>query len=283
MIKIIDTFNSICEMKEKVVAEEVDILTLWKKYISPHPQVKELCLQDSATYDFDKDVKPVIMNALSSDFKKLELAHTNFISEIVKIEKQFYNTFPIKDDILVYFYLGLANGAGWVTIVNNKQSVLLGVEKIVELNWHSEKRLVALMCHELAHVAHSVLRNESLTKEFSTVREKSIWHLYIEGFAQRYQQILYGSEFYHQDRDGWLNWCQDNHEHICQEYLYRLINDLSTQDFFGDWVSFKGHSDVGYYLGCEFIKSIAGDYSVDSLAKLTMFEIQGLVIEFLGN
>jgi len=281
MLKSIDTFNRIIEMKRKLTGETVDVLDCWKDYISPYQEIEEKCLKDALQYNFDTDIRPIIVNALTLNFSKIEIAHNNSIKELDILNERFYNTFAINDDIFIYFYIGLCNGAGWATTVNSQQTILLGVEKIVELNWHEEKAMIALIYHELCHIAHSMLRNQSISISFTTQNEKSIWQLYVEGFAQRYEQILYKDGFYHQDKNGWLRWCTDNHDEICREYLYRIKNNLSTQCFFGDWVNFKGYSDVGYYLGCEFIKYISNNYSTMELANIEMCELRVVVINYL--
>jgi len=38
--------------------------------------------------------------------------------------------------------------------------------------------------------------------------------------------------------------------------------------FFGDWCNYQGYSDVGYFIGCQFVKSLAEKYPIDQLAKL---------------
>jgi predicted metalloprotease with PDZ domain len=221
MLKSIDTFNRIVKRREELIADNADILESWKEYLSPYAEIKEKCLQDASKYNFDSDIKPIILDALTSNFSKLEIAHNNFIKQIDILSERFQNTFSISDDIFIYFYIGLCNGAGWATTINSQESVLLGGEKIVELNWYDEKNMIALMYHELCHVAHSKLRHQSIDITFNTEKENSIWQLYTEGFAQRYEQILYKDGFYHQDRNGWLSWCKDNHNKICKEYLNR--------------------------------------------------------------
>lgn len=280
MLKSVDTFDRIIKMRNKLSVGNLDVFECWKEYISPYPEIKEKCLQDALEYDFDADIKPIILDALTSNFAKLEMAHSNFANLVNRLNDRFHETFSIGDDIFIYFYIGLCNGAGWVTTINLEEIVLIGVEKVVELNWHDERSMVALLYHELSHVAHSKIRHQPSISA-SSQKEKSIWQLYAEGFAQRYEQILYKDGFYHQDTDGWLDWCKANHNKICKEYLYRISNDLSTQDFFGDWVNFNGYSDVGYYLGCEFIKYIGKDYSTTEIANFRMCELEKLVIDYL--
>lgn len=283
MLKSIDTFNEIVAMRKKLTEGTSDVLKCWKEYSSPYNEIQQKCLVDSEEYDFDKKIRPVIVDSLTSNFNKIEIAHDNFIELIENLNNNFHNIFSIDEDIYIYFYLGLCNGAGWATEVNSHQTVLIGVEMVAELNWHEEEEMIGLIYHELSHVAHSILRNQTLDIQFKTQKEQSIWQLYIEGFAQRYEQILYEDGFYHQDKDGWLKWCQGNHGEICRDYLARIKNNISTQCFYGSWVDFKGYSDVGYYLGCEFVKDISNIYSTKKLASIEMCELETLVINYLNK
>ena len=60
---------------------------------------------------------------------------------------------------------------------------------------------------------------------------------------------------------------------IKREYLRRVDKNISTQDFFGDWCSYKNHSDVGYYLGCEFVKYLQRQYSLVDIASLNVNQL----------
>lgn len=67
------------------------------------------------------------------------------------------------------------------------------------------------------------------------------------------------------------NW--KNKAEIKWEYLNRIDNNISTQDFFGDWCNYKGYSDVGYYLGREFIKYLQHQYSLVDIANLNINQL----------
>ena len=48
-----------------------------------------------------------------------------------------------------------------------------------------------------------------------------------------------------------------------------MDKEESTQDFFGDWCSFHGYSDTGYFLGCQFIRYLLKDYTLSEIAVLS--------------
>lgn len=281
MLKIIDTFEDILNLRNKILKKKNISLKDWKNYMSAHPTIIKKCIQDSSNYDFNKNIKPVILEALTNNFAKLDYAHENFLLLTENANNKFESTFHIKEDVYVYFYLGLCNGAGWTTKFNKNHSVLLGGEKIVELDWYDQNSLISLLYHELCHIAHNILRKQTFHPSLKTEKRQSIWQLYMEGFAQRYQQILHKDGFYHQDKNGWLDWCQDNHDQLKRDYLESLERNLSTQNFYGDWVEHKGHSDVGYYLGCKFIKHISSDLNTEEIANLDLEKLESLVINYL--
>ena len=96
-----------------------------------------------------------------------------------------------------------------------------------------------------------------------------------------FEQTLCGNENrFHQDVDGWLNWCRKNEKLIKAEYLKRLKNNESVQDFFGDWRSFMGHSDVGYYLGTVFIRTLMKKYSLQQIASMKLNTVYKEFIKF---
>ena len=108
----------------------------------------------------------------------------------------------------IVLYLGLCNAAGWVTTMNGKDVVMLGVEKILELNWHELDALYGLVYHELGHIYQkqfSVLERHS-----EDTKQEFVWQLFTEGIAMYFEQALVGSfDFYHQDANGWKKWCEE--------------------------------------------------------------------------
>src|SRR5690554_624209 len=168
MLKVIDTFERILALRDNIIADKNNVFDYWQDYISAYPSVKEKCIQDSSKYNFEKNIKPVLIEALTDNFFKLDQAHENFKELTDNVSNKFRSVFHIKDDVYVYFYLGLCNGAGWATKINSHNAVLLGVEKIVELDWYEKSILISLLYHELCHIAHSVLRNETFSPSLKT-------------------------------------------------------------------------------------------------------------------
>lgn len=258
----------------------------WRKYAEEiSKELPSKCERDAKEYDFNKNVLPVINIALSE--KKIDFVSRNFQIVIDTLNDNLSKLFDSEPDINIILYLGLCNGAGWATVLDGKNTVLLGIEKIIELDWGDETNMRALILHEIGHLWHKINGNLHLPEY--TKRRKGIAQLYCEGVAMVCEHILCGDdEFYHQDKDGWLSWCYKNENEIKREYLRRLDEKESVQDFFGDWCSYNGHSDVGYFLGCRFVRYLMKSYSLKEIANMKYRALNrefkgfsGIVIELL--
>lgn len=275
-MKIINT----CEKIKSVFMNGFDIVA-WRKYareISKELPFK--CENDAKSYDFDKCVLPVLENALNED--KIDFVSKNFQSVIDTLNANLSKLFDTEPDINIILYLGLCNGAGWATSLDGKNTVLLGIEKIIELNWGDEINMRALILHEIGHLWHKM--NGNLYFPDFTKRRKAIQQLYQEGVAMVCEHILCGDDdFYHQDKDGWLDWCCENEAEIKKEYFRRIDKNESVQDFFGDWCSYNGYSDVGYFLGCRFICYLMKKYSLSEIADMKYRKINKAFTEFANT
>ena len=240
-----------------------------------YPSAIELIENDSACYDFQRDILPVL-NTAASQPEKLAQLHRSFCLATYHLDAEIHKYFHTAIDADIVLYLGLCNGAGWATHINRKPVVLLGIEKIMELNWTDETNMIALIYHELGHLWHR--QERMLPWSGKTVEEKALWQLYSEGVAMFFEQQLCQNEnFFHQDQDGWLNWCTQNRTRLFAEYIRRIEQAESIQDFFGDWCAFEGHSDVGYYLGAKLIQSALKEYSISEIPDLSLQTIKRLL------
>lgn len=268
-MKIIDTFNEILQCYQDGIFD----ISCWNAYsktisLSFNKKIKD----DIADYDFNNDVFPVLQ-ALIQNEDKLTIAHNSFCEATLGLANKIYDKLGTELDVLIVFYLGLCNGAGWATTLEGKPAILLGVEKIVELDWHDKKHMQALIYHELGHIWHQSVRTEATN--CNTVKSKSLWQIYSEGIAMYIEHLLCGNDnFYHQDTDHWLDWCNANRQSLYKEYIRRIDNDESVQQFFGDWCNYNGKSDVGYYLGCELVKTLSERFTLYQLANFTLSEIE---------
>lgn len=273
-MKIINT----CEKIKTLFPNGFDI-AVWRRYANEiSEELPSKCENDAKEYDFEKQVLPVLEQALNAE--KIDFVSKNFQAVIKTLNENLTKLFDGEPDINIVLYLGLCNGAGWATTLDGKSTVLLGIEKIIELNWGDEANMRALILHEIGHLWHKL--NGNLYLPDFTKRIKGIQQLYQEGVAMVCEHILCGDDdFYHQNKNGWLDWCRENENEIKKEYLRRLNKKESIQDFFGDWCSYNGHSDVGYYLGCKFVEHLMKTYTLKEIANLPYRKLNKAFIGFV--
>ena len=194
-----------------------------------------------------------VLNAVQDDEKLKRTVET--FREITKdLEERVIKRFRRSVAADLILYLGLGNGAGWVTKLNGKEVVLFGIEKIIELGWYERNAMIGLVYHELGHV----YQNEYgvLHREFSEQADRFMWQLFTEGVAMVFEQEILGDpDYFHQYDDEWRKWCNENLR-LIRDSFKNDISVLSDEDqcYFGDWVSFRGHGDTGYYLGARFVR-----------------------------
>ena len=270
-MKIVDTYQRISDC----FIDGVFNIENWRCYsdsISTELVIK--LKNDIADYDFQKNVLPVLNDVVQNP-DKLDIAHRSFISLTNGLSEKLQDVLQTDLNVAIIFYLGLCNSAGWATELDGQPAVLLGAEKIIELSWYNKPDMAGLVYHELGHIWHNKMRSNIMPP----FENGALWQLYREGIAMYAEQLLIGDKnFYHQDKDGWLNWCQANKKDLCRVYLNRMIKDESICDFFGDWNKYEGKSDVGYYLGCELVKELAHKYSIAQLANLEQRDIYDQLI-----
>lgn len=282
MIKIIDTYSQI----KNLFSSSSFHYTKWKAYInSIYPGSSVLFENDIAgyfennNYTFEKDFLPII-NAVHNH-PDLTTLHESFLLATHELNKKIVWKFHRELDIDIVLYLGLCNGAGWVTTINDTNTILLGIEKILELGWYSPASMYGLIYHELGHVYHNQYGHFHQTSEDS--RKNFVWQLFTEGIAMYFEQLLIDDpNFYHQDTNGWKNWYDLHFVQLLTDFDHDIsITTHYTQRFFGDWSDYCGHADTGYYLGCRFIHFLKNTYSFDQLICLDIDTVYVLYLNFV--
>lgn len=279
MVRIIDTFSQIDTLFDSETLNQEK----WELYINSiydgsadifKDDLKEYL--DSGKYVYEKDILPII-NAVYGH-PSLEVLHTSFTKVTNGLNKRVIDCFDRELDVDIVLYIGLCNAAGWVTNINGRDVILLGIEKILELNWYDEDSMNGLIYHELGHVYH---------KQYGTFHQYSdnsswnfVWQLFTEGIAMYFEQVLINDfNYYHQNKNGWLNWCDNHFQQIVADFHSDLPTmTRSNQKYFGDWVNYCGRGDVGYYLGTKFVQHLCGKYGFEQLIKM---QIDNIFKEFL--
>lgn len=265
-MKIIDSYDEIIKLIDSM--QNSFDLEQWRKYAAKiSAALPQKLVSDSSAYSFENDILPTLQYAMKKP-KELAMLHSAFLRTTKDLGQKAAAAFGIDLDIDIILYLGLCNGAGWATSLDGRKAILIGAEKVLELGWHTETHMRGLIYHELGHIWHKAAGMQAL--ETTTQRDKSLAMLYTEGIAMYCEQLLCGDfSFYHQDSNGWLNWCRQNKSLLFKEFLRRTDANESTADFFGDWNEYMGHSDTGYFLGAELIQMLAEEYPLSALAKLS--------------
>lgn len=235
---------------------------------------------ETGSVSWEKDYLPVL-NTVMADGALCEKAHASFCRVTGDLERAIYEKFSKQLDANIVFYLGLCNAAGWVTEYRGQSSVLLGIEKIMELNWCGTDDMRGLIYHELGHIYQA--QYGVLERDFERSEDAFLWQLFTEGIAMYFEQALVGDfEYFHQDRDGWKGWCAAHLEEIKLDFDHDLKTMTSAnQRYFGDWVQYNGHGDVGYYLGCRFVHSVLSSYEFDEALRFDIGTVAQLWKDFV--
>lgn len=283
-MRIVDTSHQLLSAFE---AGQFD-LQKWEAYMDAFvPGAKRLCLDDmrevlDAGYCWETDFLPVL-NAVARDAGKREQAIRSFRRVTERLDERIRARFGRSPDAELILYLGLCNGAGWVTEQNGKPMVLLGIEKILELNWQGPDAMTGLVYHELGHVyqdCFGVLRREP-----EAMADQMLWQLFTEGIAMVFEQEIVGDpDAFHQYDPAWRQWCAENLGRL----KWAFAEDLPTmnhqnQRYFGDWVRFEGRGDTGYYLGARFVRFLLRSDSFDRLVGYELPAVREGFARFLRD
>lgn len=274
MIKIIDTLSQINSLFD----DRTFNIEKWENYInSTYDKSADIFKNDlkeyleSGDYIYEKDILPII-NAVYENIS-LQILQTSFYKVTDKLNDKIREHFDNELDVDIVLCLGLCNGAGWVNNINGRDVILLGIEKILELNWCDEDSMYGLIYHELGHVYH---KQYGEFEQHSEDNERNfVWQLFTEGIAMYFEQILVGdTNYFHQNKNGWLDWCEENFQQIVANFY----SDLPTmtrfnQRYFGDWVDYYGRSDVGYFLGTKFVQLLCDKIGFEQLIEMGIDEI----------
>lgn len=261
----------------------------WRDYIDTAlPGVRPLQEADvkavlaTGSFTWEKDYLPVL-NAVIQDRPLREIAHRSFRLVTDGLEQSILEKFGKSLDVDIVFYLGLCCGAGWATAVNGRRTILLGLEKIMELRWCSPDDMRGLVWHELGHVYQD--QYGVLERRFDRAADQFLWQLFTEGVAMVFEQTLADDAgYYHQDKDGWRDWCEAHFDSIKADFDRDLGTMTSAgQRWFGDWVRYRGRGDVGYYLGCRFVRYILTLFPFDDILRFDIPDVSRLYKSFIEN
>lgn len=281
MIRIIDTYSQIDSLFEKGTFNR----NKWELYINSiydnSADIFKDDLQeylDSGNYVYEIDILPII-NAVHGH-PALEILHSSFNKVTDRLNERIVSRFGNELDVDIVLYIGLCNAAGWVTNINGKNVILLGVEKILELNWQDENSMYGLIYHELGHVYHKQYGVFNQCSEDNKLN--FVWQLFTEGIAMYFEQVLVNDlNYYHQNKNGWREWCDNHYQQILIDFHADLPTmTRSNQKYFGDWVNYCGRGDVGYYLGTKLVQHLCNEFRFQELINMTIGDVYQVYLAF---
>jgi hypothetical protein len=269
---------------------ENDIFSLqkWNDYMDRTiPYVKDKVLSDmqqsiSPEYSWEAYYLPVL-NAVIHEPENVRETAKIFRNITDGLEKKIIKKFGRTLDIDIILYLGLCNGAGWVTEIDGKTVILLGIEKILELKWNNIDDMTGLILHELGHAYQE--KYGVLYRQYQASSDQFLWQLFTEGIAMVFEQeILNDSGYYHQNKDGWKEWCNQNISRISVDFEldYQKMT-RENQRYFGDWARYEDRPDVGYYLGTRFVRFILEKEEFDRIICYEIEDVKPAFYEFMRS
>lgn len=66
-----------------------------------------------------------------------------------------------------------------------------------------------------------------------------------------------------------------------REFQINVYN--AFQRYFGDWVNFEGHADVGYYLGARFVRYLLRNDCFENIINYTFERVQTEFNKFMNS
>lgn len=273
-MRILDTFPVFSDFWGKAREFSVEKqIELWEsEYMGNWPSLLELVKDDYESipdFDWYETARDRIFPLYKNCFQQMKEARENLLGCIPWIHERAEEIFCSSGLPIVHvLYAGTGGGAGWVTSLDGHHCILFGLEMIAECGWQNIPRITGLVGHELGHCVHGVLREDPGLKQYDT----SWWRLYIEGFAQRSENMITDRVFWHMASPGWLEWCTANRGILAREFLTAADGNDDTRRFFGSWFDVQGYSQTGYYLGHQVVTELEKKYSITEVAVLDDFE-----------
>lgn len=283
MIRILDTFDQIksCFIDGNFSIEK------WVIYMDAIYQGSaKILIEDinqdekNGLYSFQIDCLPIIQSVVI-EHEKAEQVHLSFLEAIKHLEEWIHKFLKKDVDVDIVMYMGLCHGAGWYTNILGRKVILLGIEKIIELNWIDSNKMKSLIYHELGHAYHDTygVLERTLTDDGDLL----LWRLLIEGIAMVLEQeLLQDDMHFHQFDSKEIELLEKNVVCIAKDFYQDMqTRKYTTQRWFGDWVKYNYLGDVGYFLGAKFVRFILEMHTLDEAMNFEIYEVHSKFLEFI--
>ncbi|MGC9396212.1 MAG: hypothetical protein ACP5J4_15320 [Anaerolineae bacterium] len=193
-------------------------------------------------------------------------AHENLLRVCAPIYERAQATLGFDQPLTFVIYVGIGCGAGWATTYQDNTAILFGLENIAEEGWDDVAVLSGMIAHEIGHLWHFDQRAQA-----GLVQGKGPWwDLYTEGLAQRCEHVIAGQESYHMAAKdaGWAQWCEQEKSWLAREFLRVVEVGGDVRPFFGSWFAIRRHKQTGYFLGCEVVRQLETQKTLQEIALL---------------
>ncbi len=276
--EIIDVFENFKHDYHARLTPE-SLFHTWFSAMQVAPTLRDWCIQEylSAGEDWVQIAHQTVFTRTHQDYVRMRRIHERLKALIPELQPTLKAFYAYPKTIKWVLYHGLGNAAGWSTPYQGAPAILCGIEKIAALDWSSDEELLRLCAHEYAHVVHEHLRGPLVP---TAQREHvPVLKLYVEGFASYYETFIAALP---ERVTRWEKDCALVLDDLKRIYAQALIQYPSVCDkFFGAESLIYQLPDTGYYLGKQWVKTLAQTYDFESLATLPIETLERSLEIFL--
>ena len=183
-----------------------------------------------------------------SNYKRFSVVKNRVIEKI----ESHYDKYP---EIYLVPCIGLFTHGGWTERIDDKQYILLAMERITE-----DMNMDIFLTHEIAHCLSE--------ENWNTVLDG----FYREGYATYVSLVLspgHNDETYlYMDEELYmscLNWIDKNRGRIYEESSKKLEVLNEYHKFYFTTGYNKEYPNIGYVIGCEYLKYLNKKYTLNEL------------------
>jgi hypothetical protein len=283
---MLDTYGDFLKYWRRAKRKTInELIELWQSlYMANHKELLKKLIQnyEDERLDWRQIAREKVFPNLKQNLPRMRTARKTICCSYRSIYKKAKQKLELDFPVTFVVYVGIGCGAGWATRFEGSPSILLGLENIAELGWHTRSKLQGLVAHEIGHLTHMAWRNQ--WERFEEMETEPLFRLYSEGFAQRCEHLILGREMWHQapNRD-WESWCKSNEAYLAKMFLNRLGSDKGVQSFFGSWFNIKGRIETGYFLGYQLIRKLEQEYSLREIARLDSDRVKNMAEQYLRS
>ena len=272
MIKshIVDTFLAFLAFWEKAQHLPLDAqIERWASgYMAQWPELLEKQIQ---SYVDDGDDWRIVARERVVPFwaerlPPMRRAHEHLLRVCTPVYERAQATLGFAQPLTFVIYVGIGCGAGWATMYQDNAAILFGLENIAEEGWDDVVVLRGMIAHEIGHLWHF----EQRARAGLAPGKGPWWDLYTEGLAQRCEHVIVGQESWHmaaKDAD-WAQWCKQEKSWLVREFLRVVEAGGDVRPFFGSWFAIREYKQTGYFLGCEVIRQLEAQKTLQEIALL---------------